>query len=247
MRLNDIAMIAADTSRTRAYLQFLVRHGLEPSHLILLENTSDTLQPGQVSDEQVKGYRQHEGTRGIWKDLIFNPSLSVHTLLDREGWAYEPARDMNINDPRVVEQIMSRPESTFIYSGYGGVILGKGLMESDRNFLHVHGGYLPDFKGSTTNYYSLLEEGALGASAIFLTDEIDSGPIIRRRTFPPPPDRSQMDHIYDSAVRAAVLVETLQEYVEKGRWEFEVENNEGGHTHYIIHPLLKHMAILGGR
>ena len=39
----------------------------------------------------------------------------------------------------------------------------------EKKFLHVHGGYLPDYKGSTTNYYSLINENTIGASAIFLT------------------------------------------------------------------------------
>ena len=50
-------------------------------------------------------------------------------------------------------------------------------------FLHIHGGYVPAFKGSTTNYYSLLAEGQLGASAIFLTEDLDSGPKLHRQKF----------------------------------------------------------------
>ena len=85
-------------------------------------------------------------------------------------------------------------------------------------FLHVHGGFLPDYKGSTTNYYSLLAEGSVGATAIFLTVEIDSGPILNRCKFPVPPDTLEIDHIYDSAARAKVLIQTLKEYQEKGEF-----------------------------
>ena len=108
----------------------------------------------------------------------------------------------------------------------------------------MHGGYLPDFKGSTNNYYSLLAEGTIGASAIFLTPEIDGGPVIRRRRFAPPAQRTRIDHIYDSAARARVLVDTLEAWRIHGDWVFELPNNSLGDTYYIIHPVLKHLAIL---
>ena len=64
-----------------------------------------------------------------------------------------------------------------------------------------------------------------------------------RRKFIPPEDRTQIDHIYDSAARAKVLVETLQEYENTG--EFQCKEDLGkGETYFIIHPILKHIAIL---
>jgi methionyl-tRNA formyltransferase len=41
------------------------------------------------------------------------------------------------------------------------------------------------------------------------------------------------------------MVETLQMYYKTGTWPDTGINNRGGHTYYIIHPLLKHIAILG--
>jgi hypothetical protein len=51
-------------------------------------------------------------------------------------------------------------------------------------------------------------------------------------------------HIYDSGARAKVLVETLQNYLKNGGWKFDLPANIGGETYYIIHPVLKHIAIL---
>ena len=144
----------------------------------------------------------------------------------------------------MVESIHQRSESTFIYSGFGGVLLRKNILSTGKYFLHVHGGYLPDYKGSTTNYYSLIVENTLGASSIFMNEEIDSGPVLRRQKFPPPLNGKKIDHIYDSGARAKVLVDTLRNYVNFGRWEFELPANTGGETYYIIHPVLKHIAIL---
>jgi methionyl-tRNA formyltransferase len=86
----------------------------------------------------------------------------------------------------------------------------------------------------------------MGASSLFLSEEIDSGPVLLRRSFPSPPDMTEIDHVYDSAVRAKVLVETLERYRKTGEWQFELANNIGGETYYIIHPVLKHIAIMTG-
>lgn len=84
----------------------------------------------------------------------------------------------------------------------------------------------------------------MGASSLFLNAEIDAGPVLQRRRFPPPPDRLAIDHIYDSAARARVLVDTLKSYIATGSWNFELPENTGGETYYVIHPVLKHIAIL---
>lgn len=245
MRLNDIGMIAGDTSRSRAYLQALARNDLLPNFLLVLEHASDRPLPGQL--DKVQAHRESERlveTDECWSEAHFDATQPIKVLLDKHGISYEVLASKDINDPLVIEAIARRPESTFIYSGFGGALLRKTVLSIGKNFLHVHGGYLPDFKGSTTNYFSLLLENTLGASAIFLTEEIDCGPVLFRRKFPSPSDRQAIDHIYDAGARAKVLVETLQNYQRCGTWEFKLPDNAGGETYYIIHPVLKHIAIL---
>ena len=150
----------------------------------------------------------------------------------------------DLHDPEVISCIASRNESTVIYSGYGGVILRKKIFMTGKKFLHVHGGYLPDYKGSTTNYYSLLDRNNMGASSIFLEESIDCGPILNKKQFPPPEIRKDIDHLYDSIMRAKVLVETLKEYNENGQFVFGESTYGRGETYYIIHPVLKHISIL---
>lgn len=243
LRLSDIAMIAADTSRTRAYLQALIRNGLLPNYVVLLEHASDNLLPGQLGSSQL-GASEPLDASACWSEAHFDPAQPIKLLLEQSRIPYEVAPSKDINDLAVVNGLGRRPESVFIYSGFGGVLLRKDVLDTGKKFLHVHGGYLPAYKGSTTNYYSLLVENMMGASSIFLSEEIDSGPVLLRREFPPPSDRKSIDHVYDSAARAKVLVETLQKYLKCGGWEFELPNNAGGETYYIIHPVLKHIAIL---
>ena len=222
--LNDVAMVAADTTRTQYCIKEIIKHKLLPNYILLLLNNDKDLLPGQS------------------KSRIDN---ELAMLLEKANIQYDIAPNSDINSSEVVGMISNRPEPVFIFSGFGGVLLHNNILEVGKKFLHVHGGYLPNYKGSTTNYYSLIEENTIGASSIFLTKEIDCGPVLIRRKFPAPKDRTKLDHIYDSEARSKVLIETLNNYVKSGSWDFELENNLGGETFYIIHPVLKHLAILG--
>ena len=245
MQLHDIGMVAGDTSRSRAYLQALARNGLLPGFVLVLESPTDATLPGQLDRSPISRLVEAVSeTDACWSEAHFDPALPIRSLLDGLAIPYEVVLSKDVNDPVVVEALRRRTEQVFIYSGFGGVLLRKEVLSTGKRFLHVHGGYLPDYKGSTTNYYSLLAEGDMGASAIFLNEEIDCGPVLLRRKFPPPANRQAIDHIYDSGARAKVLVETLRRYQACGDWEFELSDNAGGETYYIIHPVLKHLAIL---
>jgi methionyl-tRNA formyltransferase len=216
-------MVVADTSRTKHYLKELIKSELLPNYVLLLMNSNNDLLPGQTE--------------------IANENELV-ALLKSSGIKFEIAPNGNINSDEIIKIIESRLEQVFIFSGYGGLLLKDRILDTGKKFLHVHGGYLPDYKGSTTNYYSLIDENTIGASAIFLTKEIDCGPILLRKKFLPPKDRTEIDHNSDSEARAKTLIECLQNYVNSGTWKYELENNYGGETFYIIHPVLKHLAIL---
>jgi len=218
-------MVAADTTRTRYYLYQLIKNDLLPGYILLLLNSDKELLPGQKNSTAETGIIQ---------------------LLDNIKIKYDIAPNGNINSPEVVSLISSRAEQVFIFSGFGGALLRNNILSIGKKFLHVHGGYLPEYKGSTTNYYSLIDENTIGASSIFLTKEIDCGPVLLRKNFSAPKDRAEIDHIYDSEARSKVLIETLKQYVKSGGWDFELESGKGGETFYIIHPVLKHLAILGG-
>jgi methionyl-tRNA formyltransferase len=242
--LTDVGFVAANTSRTRAYLAALERHDLLPTSTVLLDDELPAVMPGQA-DSTVEWSLSQDRQVQSWSEVDFDPNAPLEPWLQRLGLDYVVAGSRDINSAAVVDLIARSEPSVFIYSGYGGALLRREVLETGKRFLHVHGGYLPDFKGSTTNYYSLLAEGILGASALFLTAEIDSGPVLARRRFPPPDERTEIDHIHDSAARARVLVDTLSAYREQEEWRFELPDNRGGTTYYIIHPVLKHLAILG--
>ena len=54
--------------------------------------------------------------------------------------------------------ILRTPTRYYIYSGYPGVIIRDEEILKKKKIVHFHPGKLPDFKGSTTIYYSVLKE-----------------------------------------------------------------------------------------
>jgi len=244
--LDNVGMIAADTSRSRAYIQAMSRNKLLPKFVLLMMAEGEVSLPGQLSSisDEINSDEVRKDKNDCWSEIDFNPSASLVDLLNAADVQYEVIEEKSINSQLVIDALNKRKESTFVFSGFGGEILRSQVLNCGKRFLHVHGGYLPNYKGSTTNYYSIINENLMGASSLFINENIDCGPVLQRRKFAAPKDRVNIDHIYDSAARAKVLIETLKNYVSTGGWNFELENNDGGETYYIIHPVLKHIAIL---
>ena len=212
--LNDVAMLAVESARTRAYLRELSERRLFPSTLVLLRHPAS---PGKLDIEAL--------ARSFDIDI-------------------KRVDASDINDPAVVKAVATLSEAYVIFSGPAGAILRRSLFETGKKFIHVHPGRLPEFRGSTTIYYGLLAENKVEATAILLDEIIDAGPVIGRKVFEAPADRRTIDGDYDPNIRASLLVDVMKEFVERGRFD-EIKQREGeGETFYIIHPVLKHLAIL---
>ena len=141
--------------------------------------------------------------------------------------------------------IQSSQQKYFIYSGYGGYILKPHLFQLGKKFIHVHAGILPKYRGSTTIYYSYLQENIFGATAIFLSEGIDEGETIAYETFGIPREPVDMDYIYEPYMRSRVLMKVIDKYLSEGELVACEQNTEGAETYFIIHPVLKHIAMLG--
>ena len=173
MQLTDVGIIVADTTRSRAYLHALRRHDLIPSGVLLLRNPGQRVLPGQGSLSECQVPKNWGKTLDCWSEADFDANQTIEEALGEMGLEAEIVECTDINHPDVVGKVRAIPDSVLIYSGYGGSLLRAEILGTGKRFLHVHGGYLPDYKGSTTNYYSLLVEGTLGASSLFLSAEID--------------------------------------------------------------------------
>lgn len=238
MILSDVGMLAVESNRTRLYLQQMIKHQLLPSMVLLMEDPTKKTPEGIAVEHSL--HRQSV----VHGEDEFSLTLSVRKYLETNHIPYHVLPWIDPNNPEVIQAVVDCPPSILIYSGPGGAILRRGILSTGKNFLHVHPGYLPGFGGSTTIYYSLLKENVCGASAFFMTDTIDAGPIILREIYPPPADRTTIDLWYDPFIRSDLLIKVLKDYVKNGNMESRSQPENSGETYFIIHPVLKHIAIL---
>ena len=54
-----------------------------------------------------------------------------------------------------------------------------------------------------------------------------------------------IDYIYEPYIRSKVLIKALNQYLKQGTLASYKQNQEGAETYFIIHPVLKHLAIVG--
>lgn len=233
MSLHGVIVVAAHTMRSQAYLQALAHHGLEPDRVVLYgkcDGAASLKSPDFAS----------------WEGIALpDPAETVEATCRKSGWMMVTCASDDINAPELFEAVGETSPRLVIYSGYGGQIVAPHLLDSGPRFLHVHSGWLPDYRGSTTLYYALLNGDLPAASALILDRTIDTGPVVARRHYPLPPAGMDVDCIYDCAIRADLLVRVLKGYAGKGSFEQEMpQDAEHGMNYFVIHPVLKHLALL---
>ncbi len=236
MQLNGVLFLAAYTSRSQTYAQAMAAKGLRPAGALLFGDAA-------AQHPQELGFPLPGGIPAN----IFLPNLKfpLRTTCDQAGWPVTAVESANINDIKVHDAVRDLKPRLIIYSGYGGQIIKKDLLDLGTPFLHFHAGWLPDERGSTTIYYSLLMNGDCSVTALLLDKQIDTGAILARRRYSRPPPRLNVDHYYDSAIRADLLVDILIGLHKEGRLPVPIpQEPRQGTTYYVIHPVLKHITLL---
>lgn len=222
MILQDVLFLASFTARSRVYAEALLKANLIPANSILFGDKKLFL-PGQQ-------HNSFQDVEARVKD--FRTPISLLPV-------------SQVNDSRIIAAIRKIKPRLVIYSGYGGQLVKKDLLNCGAPFLHIHPGWLPDYRGSTTIYYSIMNERSCGVSAIILKPGIDTGEIVKRLRFPLPKRGTDIDYEFDNKIRAELLVEVLKEWKKEGCFvKSQKQNPTEGTVYYIIHPVLKHLAEL---
>lgn len=235
MSSSHLVLLCAHTARSVAYLQALHAAGIVPDQVLVYGQPSST-----------------PHTNLAWQatqaDGLFLPDLKedVKTCLERLGWPHVICAADALDDPSLLACVKMAKPDLLVYSGYGGQLVPAALLNS-YPVLHIHSGWLPEYRGSTTIYYQILKQRQCAASALLLDESIDTGPVVARKVYPLPPAGLDVDYVYDNAIRADLLVQVLI------RWrqdpaslkpltdaDLQVETP----PYFIIHPLLKHLALL---
>lgn len=234
MILEEFALLASDTTRTKAYLQAMIREEKLPGVCVVY---SDHIAGMKEEAEKYRGNNESE--------KYFDRDIPILFSLDKANIPYILIENKDINSEQMKDTLSELQQKYLIYSGYGGYILKAHLFHINKKFIHVHAGILPQYRGSTTAYYSFLQDKEFGATAIFLNEGIDEGEIIVQDTFPVPEEAVNIDYIYEPYTRSQVLIKALDQYLEQGTLVSCKQNQDGAVTYFIIHPVLKHLAIMG--
>lgn len=228
--MNDFIILCAPTNRTQAYLQAIHAAGFTPRRVIVYGNAY----PRNTTHDR----RGHHLP-------IFQPDFNIpleKTIQDAD-WSVNFLDDDNIGSEDLVTTLAQQQPSLTVFSGFGGQLVPSETLKAAGRLLHIHSGWLPDYRGSTTLYYSLLQEQRCAASALLLSEAIDNGPLLARQYYPVPDQQTDIDYAYDSAIRADLLVQVLQYYLDNGQLPEIIKETSTSEMFYVIHPLLKHLAI----
>lgn len=225
-------MLCARTARSSAYVQALAAAGIVPAIVIIYGKKSSSIHSRRQLDSR------------LFNCSVWLPDLSIEleSTLSRLGWRYLCCDEIELSSEPLYSILNIQKMDLLVYSGYGGQIVPASILSLTK-VLHIHSGLLPDYRGSTTLYYQVLDRQQCAASAIFLDENIDTGPILLRKMYPLPPKNIDVDYLYDSAIRADLLVDYMRGWM-TGDKEYSSESQVEVHQpYYVIHPLLKHIAL----
>ena len=219
-------------ARARAYLQSALAAGLAPARAIVL---------GEENDDHF------DPAWGRVPGNAFDLRPSLRESLDEAGVDTTFVTELDLRSPALAEAVKEAAPNWAVFSG-GGIVRPE-LLGCAPRWIHVHPGRLPDWRGSTCIHYGLLLEGRSAATAFFLEESLDRGRALCHQHFTPTSDwdATSLDHAADAWMRAAVLVQALELLRERPTYQGRSQEGERGQMFYVVHPVLKHLAVLRGQ
>ena len=219
-----------------AFLDVLDRYALSVSEIIYVDVPYRL--PTSLDREREKfGY-----------DRFFNirehPYYKATTVLGRPPITVTAS---DINSPNIRTAIESLSSRYVLFTG-GGIVSPETL-NLGKHLVHIHPGALPERRGSTCFYYSLLEDNLLESSSFLMSQKLDSGRVLVAKKFKPNFrvmgfQGGFMEHILDCLLRAELLPETIR-LLESNSFESEYHAPKidvKGSLYFQIHPVLRGIA-----
>lgn len=225
-RYMTVGIILTPDNRSKAYIQKLLNHKIILDKIIFMndkrkeENYTDQI----ISNSLKSG---------------FNISIPVSRTLVDNKLQFKEFDFVDINHHDLIKYIKNSSIDFFLFTGGG--ILKKEILEAGPKFIHFHPGLVPYYRGSTCFYYSIINDDNCGVTAFVMDEKLDTGDIVIQKTFPKP-NHVFVDEIYDAYIRSETLIEVLEKNLLTKN--HKKQNKTKGETYFIIHPILKHIAIL---
>ena len=225
--MTEIGIILTPDVRSKVYLKKIIDNNIILKEVILMDD-----------DKSEKKYSQEEITES--KKCNFDISKSVEGLLIQANLQFKKFDFIDINHAKLINYLKQSSIDFFIFTGGG--ILKKDVLNASPKFVHFHPGIIPHYRGSTCFYYSIINEDFCGVTAYLMEEGLDDGPILYQKTFQKP-NHIFLDNVFDAHIRSETLLDVLKNNLlekEKGI----KQDTSKGEIYFIIHPVLKHIAIL---
>jgi len=223
----NLGIILTPDSRSKAYIQKILKNDIKLDFVIFM---NDSKNEDFFSDDLIQQSKNHG----------FDISESVLDTLKENDIKFKEFPFVDINHTQLVNEIRSSSADYMIFSGGG--ILKDEILSLETKFIHLHPGIVPSYRGSTCFYYSILNENNSGVTAFIMDNGIDTGDIIYKKYFQKP-SHEYLDEVYDPYIRSETLIELLT--TKKLQFtDLKKQESDEGETYFVIHPTLKHIAIL---
>lgn len=225
----------ADSPRSRAYINAFLALNLCPEEIVVM-GPEAVLSDSLVSEAEKYAYAEKFYDLSVTYADVAAPSVKV-TLLD----------SLSINCDETVSTLKGVQSRYILFTG-GGIVSGHTL-GIGKDFIHIHPGVVPAYRGSTCFYYSLIEQGDVGATAFLMAEQLDEGPVIAKKRFTVNMDLAEdqasfLDHILDPVIRMKTLSGVLEKFIDESFDSLQGTNQRAGTIapYYVMHPILRRLC-----
>ena len=233
-----IAIILYPSIRSMTYLQAILDLKFKIDEIVLLKSNFnvDKIFLNEYSKYNYENFLKIEDFSLIYDINSFCKSFDVKI--------YE-SDSSDINDASVINFVKKLKSDFVLFTGGG--ILKKDILSLGKKFIHIHPGALPNYRGSTCFYYSILDNCSVGSTAFIMDESLDTGNIIISNNFSINYyiNKDQpffIDHVLDNYIRVKTLELVLQMFKSNEKTSLK-KNNNLFQPFYIAHPLIRHLAI----
>lgn len=216
-KTSKLGLILSSNLRSYIYLLYLIKNQIALTHIVFLK------------DKREKKY---------------NKKIIRYLIKNRKKYVFKIFLSKRINNKKIITYLLNQKEKIFIvslYPGLEGIIRSSNLLKK-KFFLHSHTGKLPKYKGSTTIYYSLLNESKIFCDTFFLNNKIDQGRVVYSKQYPIPMNIYSIANIYDAIIRVKNIILAISKLKNKN---FNLRIRKKNYlklNFYIIHPLLRYIT-----
>lgn len=207
----EFSFIISNTSRSVTYLRYFKKNKIIPSYIIYLNNGIN-----------------NEFSRALKKNKFFFSKTKVKIF-----------KCNNISS-NVSKFLLKSKIRNVIYSGYPAIVVKNKYILKKINFIHSHPGKLPQFRGSTTIYYSMLISNRIHCSTIILNKNIDEGKILFFKKYSIPKNIFDIDRGYDNLIRSKNLLYVIKNF---NKLKPKSQKKTNNIPYHVIHPVLRSIVF----